>query len=251
MRYIKGEGGKFAGSIGDGRDTVPTPAQTLRDLADRVDAGEDVPGLAAALQALRQGDRAPRTFGCVHCGADGTGVDLGCTPRVEGDRLVAFHRWSIPAQTHDAEPEDWVPACPQCRATQLTAVNTDVTECLRCKAAFTAEECVPTFEQPVDARFFVSDWTPSVEDYCPGPDGHMYRVTVFRDRAQDRDTGVLLPADTAWKVEITRTVSTDPQDRTCTVPVHATVYIGTDADARVWNDVEDCTASLGLHPRFH
>lgn len=53
-RYIKDTQGRFAGSVGDGRDRVPTPAQHLRILADQVDSGEQLPAeLASVLAGLR------------------------------------------------------------------------------------------------------------------------------------------------------------------------------------------------------
>lgn len=52
-QYIKDAKGKFAGSVGDGRDTVPSIPQTLRDAADAIDAGlMPAPNLKSVLAEL-------------------------------------------------------------------------------------------------------------------------------------------------------------------------------------------------------
>jgi hypothetical protein len=54
VKYIKKADGKMAGSIGDGRDSVPTVAAQLRELTDRADRNALGPtDLSAALATLR------------------------------------------------------------------------------------------------------------------------------------------------------------------------------------------------------
>lgn len=58
-QYIKNADGKFHGSVGDGRDKVPTTASGLRALADRVEAGEDIAEMAQVLAVLRANHELP------------------------------------------------------------------------------------------------------------------------------------------------------------------------------------------------
>ena len=91
-QYLKDEHGKFAGSIGDGRDSVPTPMHTT---VMSVSETAPTPGLEAVRTLLH--DSVENTLQCDSCGGFITGVMDAEMERAERGFVIHCDRCSDPS----------------------------------------------------------------------------------------------------------------------------------------------------------